>query len=150
MDFNTEHAETDSNAEHAENAENFKKTPRPRRALRLNPSRRSLEPSAHSTRARFDGISPLHDAKGSRPLIPREDARERGVGRTQMARHDLAEHVPEVGRDREVSAFEAIRGGKARPRAVDASAHHRTADHHHRVAVTVVGSAVAVLGDRPS
>ena len=65
-----------------------------------------------------------------------------------MADDDLAEDVAEVGRDREVASFEATLRREARPSSVDLAAAHAAADDQHRVAVAVIGAAVAVLRHR--
>ena len=65
-----------------------------------------------------------------------------------MSGDDLAEHVPEVGRDGEVASVVAAIDGKPRPPAVHLPAADASTDDHHRVAVTVVGASVAVLAHR--
>src|SRR5579872_2775315 len=77
-------------------------------------------------------------------------AREDGprIGDAEMPHDDFAEHVAEVGRDREVASFVSMLDGEAGPAAVDLPAAHAAADDHHRVAVAVIGAAVAVLAHR--
>src|SRR5262249_1612748 len=67
-----------------------------------------------------------------------------------MRADDLVEHAAEVGRHREVASLVALFAPEARPAAVLlAAAHALSADDEHRVAVAVIGAAVAVLGHRP-
>ena len=60
------------------------------------------------------------------------------------------EQRAKVGGDGQVAALEALLGREARPPAMDAAASHPAAEHQHRGRVTVIGSAVAVLGDGPA
>src|SRR5690349_3624893 len=65
-----------------------------------------------------------------------------------MADDDLRKNVTEIGGDREVALVVALLPREAGPLAVDATAAHAAADHHHRIAMAVVGPAVAVLAYR--
>src|SRR5437764_12999736 len=84
------------------------------------------------------------ELRGAR-LVAGEDFLE--VYAAEVLRRDLAEHVAEVCRQSEVSALEELVVAKSRPLAVDTSAAHRTADDEHRVGVSVVCAACAVLSD---
>ena len=72
------------------------------------------------------------------------------VADAEVPHDDLAEDVAEVGRHREIAAFVALLDRQAGPAAVDLAAADAAADRHHRVAVSVIGAAVAVLPHRPS
>src|SRR5215475_12095600 len=61
-----------------------------------------------------------------------------------MTRDDLGEHVTEIGRYGKVASFEPMPVAKARPPSANAAA-DVASDYHHRVAVSMVGSAVAVF-----
>src|SRR5262245_59704789 len=66
-----------------------------------------------------------------------------------MPADDLVEDAAEVGGHSQIPAVVALLAGEAGPAAVDpAAADVLAADDEHRVAVPVVGSAVAVLGHR--
>src|SRR5690348_9909206 len=67
-----------------------------------------------------------------------------------MTDDHLAEHVPEIGRDREVALFEQRRAREPRPGTMDFPAANARSDREHHVAVAVIGAAVAVLSDRTS
>src|SRR5690349_3034254 len=69
------------------------------------------------------------------------------VADAKVPNDDLAKHVAEVGGDREVASFVALLNRQPRPLAVDASTGDAAADRHHRVAMPVIGSAVAVFAD---
>ena len=62
-----------------------------------------------------------------------------------MTHDDLTEDVAEVGGDGEIAPVVPLFDRKARPLAVHAAAAHAAANHQHRVAVAVIGPAVAVL-----
>src|SRR5262249_48318018 len=63
---------------------------------------------------------------------------------------DLCEHVPEVGSDGEIAALVPFVGSETRPRAVNVTTTQAAANHEHRIAMTVIRAAVAVLIHRPS
>src|SRR5262249_47780031 len=69
------------------------------------------------------------------------------IREAQMRGHDLREDVAEVRGDGEVAPIVASLHREARPCAVDASTAHGAADDEHRVAVSVIRAAVAVLAD---
>src|SRR5262245_18117771 len=81
------------------------------------------------------------------PLRPESRKHPTCVAQPEMPPHDFVEDGSEVGRDRQVALFVALLAREAGPAAVDFAASHAAAEDHHRVAVTVIGSAVAVLGD---
>ena len=66
-----------------------------------------------------------------------------------MSGDDLGKHVAEISGYREISSFEATLVGESGPIPVNAAV-DAAANYQHRVAVTVVGAAVAVLRDGPS
>src|ERR1051326_8182715 len=70
------------------------------------------------------------------------------IGDAEVADDDLAEDVAEIGRDREVAPVVALLDREAGPPPVHFSAANAAADDHHRVAVPVIGAAVAVLAHR--
>src|SRR5437867_4244914 len=78
--------------------------------------------------------------------IPWEDRAR--VGDPEMADENLAEHVAKICRHGEIAAVVPLLDGEPRPLAVHAAAAHAAADDDHRVAVAVIGSAVAVLAHR--
>ena len=84
------------------------------------------------------------------PACSDSPGRSTGVRRRRGGGDDFAEDVAEVGRDREVAALVALLAREPGPPAVDAAAADAAADHHHRVAVSVVGAAVAVLAHGPA
>ena len=71
-----------------------------------------------------------------------------GIGHAEMPDDDFAEHVAEIGRDREVAALVAL--SASRPGHLPYTRPPRTPPpiDHHRVAVAVVGAAIAVLVHR--
>src|SRR2546428_427911 len=79
-------------------------------------------------------------------LVARENGR--GVADTQMAYHDLAEHVTEIGRHGQVPSFVAALGREAGPASINAPAAHAAADNQHGVSMTVIGSAISILVHR--
>src|SRR5438874_10944678 len=66
----------------------------------------------------------------------------------EMPRDDFTENVPKIGGDRKIAAVVALFDRKARPLSVHTPAAHATANHHHRVAMPVIGPTVAVLVHR--
>src|SRR5215468_11291404 len=62
---------------------------------------------------------------------------------------DLAQHVAEVSRHLKVAGAVELLGAQARPLAVDLATGDVATEHEHRVAMTVVGAAAAVLGRAP-
>ena len=105
---------------------------------------RTLGESAEPPRTRTSSGTPP-DLVG----VAREDA-SRCLSTPRWRDDDLREDVAEVGRDREVAALVALFGREAGPRAVDLAAADAAAEDEHRVAVAVVGAAVAVLLHRPA
>src|SRR5262245_47856786 len=67
-----------------------------------------------------------------------------------MAHDNLAEHITKIGRHCQVSAFVAALHGQAGPSSIHRAATHAAADDDHRVAVAVIGAAVAVLAHGPA
>src|SRR6266850_7506205 len=78
--------------------------------------------------------------------VTREDGTR--VCDAEVPYDDLAEDIPEIGRDREIAPFVPAIDREAGPLAVDVAAPDPAADDHHRVAVAVIRSAIAVLADR--
>ncbi len=76
-------------------------------------------------------------------LEARKDCREVFV--SHVASDGLANHVPEVRGQGQVTAFIELGLIEAGPAAVDFAAFHRTAQDEHHVGVAVVGAAVAVF-----
>ena len=65
----------------------------------------------------------------------------------EMHPNELAKHVSEIGGDGEVPLFEQLLRLESRPIAVHAASAHRSPQHHHHVAVAVIGAGVAVFSD---
>src|SRR5688572_10325067 len=65
-----------------------------------------------------------------------------------MPAHHLVEYGPEIGGDRQVAAVVALLSRQPGPAAVDLATLDPGAEDHHRVAVAVIGAAIAVFGDR--
>ena len=76
-------------------------------------------------------------------LVAREHSLERWVA--HVARYQFAQHVAEIGGQRQVAAFVELLALEARPLAVDFAALHAAAHHEHTVGVAVIGAAVAVF-----
>ena len=68
----------------------------------------------------------------------------------QIARHDFAEHQPEVRGHGQIAAFIQLRLVEPRPTAIDFAALHRTAKYEHYVGVAVVGAAVSIFSCCPA
>src|SRR5713226_851601 len=102
----------------------------------------------YAERASLVGLSKQSRELRGADCISREDGL--WIIDAEMAYDDLAEHVAEIGCDGKIAALVTAIGRETRPLAVHASAAHSAADDHHHVTVTVIGSAVAVLVDRPS
>src|SRR5215469_4972983 len=83
----------------------------------------------------------------SKKLCWRREAGEdlRQIFVTQVLIQGLAEHGPEVGREREVAAFVELRGIESGPAAVHLSAPYRPAEHEHDIRMSVIGAAVSVF-----
>src|SRR5215831_5612444 len=62
-----------------------------------------------------------------------------------MPLSDLTENVAKVRCKRQITTFVRLIALQARPVAVDVSAANTVANHEHRISVTMIGSAVAVL-----
>src|SRR5215471_3673559 len=88
----------------------------------------------------------LQKAEGPAGLETREDGVQ--VLLAEMAAYKFAQHLAIVGCNGEISTFEELVFFEARPLPVHLAAVNRTADHHHEAAVSVIGSAVAVLFHR--
>ena len=67
-----------------------------------------------------------------------------------MTDYDFAEDVAEIRRNGEVAAFVPSIDRKSGPPAVNVTAANAAADDHHRVAVAVIGPAIAVLTHGPA
>src|SRR5882672_12204012 len=98
--------------------------------------------------------SPIHQVSGGEePWVARLAQGETWEDLTRILQakvsdDDLAEDVAEVGRDGEVAAVVPPVDGKPGPLAVNVSAANAAANDHHRVAMSVVRAAVAVLAHR--
>src|SRR5262249_3938670 len=88
-------------------------------------------------------------AKCARRRVSGEDARDGIRIRAEVRGGNRREELAEIGRDRQIAPFEALGRRESWPSAVDAAA-DRAAEREHRRAVTVIGSAVAVLGRGPA
>jgi hypothetical protein len=66
-----------------------------------------------------------------------------------VAADDFVEPRAEVGSDRQVAAVVPLLAREAGPQAVDLAAADRATEHHHGVAVPMIGAARAVLVHRP-
>src|SRR5438094_3957357 len=64
---------------------------------------------------------------------------------TEVVADQFTQHIAEVRSDGQVSPFEKLFGFQTWPAPVDFTATHWTAEHHHHVAVAVVGAAIAVF-----
>src|SRR5688572_9403842 len=91
----------------------------------------------------------LDDVERSAEPVPREDAGERVPREYEVAGHDLAEHVAIVAGDREIESLVPLIDAQYWPSPEHLSALDAAANRHHRIAVAVVGAAVAVFRDRP-
>src|SRR5215475_1209430 len=66
----------------------------------------------------------------------------------EMTAYEFAQHLAIVGCNSEIATFEELFFFEARPLPVHLAAVDRTADHDHKAAMSVIGSAVAVLFHR--
>src|SRR2546427_3577799 len=64
---------------------------------------------------------------------------------TEVVADQFSQNIAEVRSDGQVSPFEKLFGFQTRPAPVDFTATHWAAEHHHHVAVAVVGAAIAVF-----
>jgi hypothetical protein len=62
----------------------------------------------------------------------------------------LTKHVAEVCRQREVATFIKLIASQSWPLSVHLTATNTIPDDEHRVRVTVIGAAIAVLAHRPA
>ena len=85
--------------------------------------------------------------------VPRLESRLREhdlqISRPQRLVGRLAQHLPEVCRNRQIAAFVQLLLRQPRPLPVDLPALHRSAQHEHHVRVPVVRPASPVLPARP-
>ena len=63
---------------------------------------------------------------------------------------DLAEHVSEVRRQRQITSFVKLIALESRPLPVNFSTLHAITQHKHRIRMSVVRAAIAVLTHRPA
>ena len=80
-------------------------------------------------------------------VVPREHGPR--VCDAQMPHEDLAEDVTEIRRHGEIASLVSAVGCEARPLSVHLTTANTAADDHHRIAVNVIRTAVAVLAYRP-
>src|SRR5438876_7075517 len=59
----------------------------------------------------------------------------------------LGEYVAKIGGHRQVTPIEAMLRRQTGPSAVDTAPFDRSADHEHGIAMSVVGTTIAVFGD---
>jgi hypothetical protein len=69
------------------------------------------------------------------------------ISDAQVTDDDFAEHISEIGGDRDIAAFVAVLDRETWPATVHASTSDATAKNQHRVAVAVVGAAIAIFAD---